>query len=121
MTDERFWEPVISQLLHPDPCHRILLAASSKRPPPKIRDIVPEHPQRRAIVRHGVIVEETGNDLPQPFPLFRDRLMQSPSQLLFYHLQSCLHAVPSGSSLDDEFTPAGFAADEGEVLNFSRI
>src|SRR5712671_4547743 len=67
-----------------------------------------------AVGRHGVIAEEATDDLRQPFPLLRDRLVHSPSQLLLDLLEFRFHAVAPGLPMNEEFAPATFAADEGE-------
>ncbi len=41
--------------------------------------------------------------------------MHAPSQFLFDGLQLRPHSVPAGLPFDQEFAPAGFAADEGEA------
>jgi hypothetical protein len=43
-----------------------------------------------------MIVEVALDDLSQPFPLDRDRLMHSPAQFLFDRLQLRPHAVGPG-------------------------
>src|SRR5258707_5629934 len=52
---------------------------------------------------------------PQPFPLYGDWQMHVLSQLVLDHPQLRPHAVPPGFPSDQELTPAGFAADEGEA------
>ena len=69
----------------------------------------------RTVGRHCVVVEVAGNDLPQPFPLLRDRLMHAPSQLLLDLPKLRPHAVAPGLPLDEELALAGLAADEGEA------
>jgi len=46
--------------------------------------------------------------------------MHAPSQFLFDDLQPRPHAVTSGLPFDLEFTPASFAADEGEAIDVIR-
>lgn len=67
-----------------------------------------------AIGRHGVIAEEASDDSRQPFPLFRDRLVHSPSQFLLDPPEFCFHAVAPGLPVNQEFSLAAFAANEGE-------
>jgi hypothetical protein len=72
-----------------------------------------------------VIGEESTDNLPQPSPLFGDRLMHSPSQLLLDLSKLRAHAVPPGLPLELEMPLAGFAADEREAqevegLRFSK-
>src|SRR5215831_6497171 len=115
MEDVRFREPVVHQLRHPSPRHPILLAAPPKRAPPEVSDMVPEHVQCVGIGRHCVVIEVTVDDIAQPFPLSRDRLVHAPPHLLFDHLELRSHAVRPGLPFDLEFTRAGLAADEGEA------
>src|SRR6476659_4945132 len=65
--------------------------------------------------RHCVVVEVAAHDLPQPFPLFGDWLVHTPSHRLLDLPQLCPHAIPSGLPLDLEFARAGFAANEAEA------
>src|SRR5512134_3720263 len=103
----------------------ILLAASSKRAPPQVRDVVAERSQGPAIGRHGMVGEEAGNDLPQPLPLLGDRLVPSPPHLLLDLPELGSHAVTPGLPFDQEVAPTALAADEGkaqevEGLRFSE-
>ena len=82
MKDARSGEPVVRQSLHPLKRHPVPLAASPERSSPKVTDVVAEGLQCPKIRRHRVVVEETGDDLRQPSPLFRDRLMPAMTQLL---------------------------------------
>ena len=78
--DARLWEPVVSQLRHLSPGEIAFLAASAKCPTPALGDPGSKGSQRSPVCWHCVVVEETGDDLPQPFALFGDRLMHPPSQ-----------------------------------------
>jgi hypothetical protein len=77
--------------------------------------VVPEHMQRLTVGRHCVVVEIAVDDVPQPFPLFGDRLAHAPPHLRFDPLELRSHAVRLGLPFDLEFTRAGLAADEGEA------
>ena len=66
-----------------------------------------------AVGRRGVIAEEASDDLRQPFPLLRDRLVHSPSQFLLDVPEFRFHAVAPGLPMNEEFALATFA-DEGE-------
>jgi len=57
----------------------VLLAAAAKRAPPELDDVVAESPECRAIGRHCVVLEISGDDLLEPFCRFTDRLMHTPS------------------------------------------
>src|SRR5580704_2104106 len=125
MKDFRFRQPVVSQPRHPPPRGAILLAAPPKAASPYRHHVIAEGTQRRAVGRHGVIGEESTDNLPQPSPLFGDRLMHSPSQLLRDLSKLRAHAVPPGLPLELEMPLAGFAADEREAqevegLRFSK-
>jgi hypothetical protein len=62
-----------------------------------------------------MVREEAGNDLLQPSPLLRDRLMHSPSQFVLNLPKLRAHAVPPGLPLEEETPLAGLAADECEA------
>src|SRR5512147_2919118 len=87
---------VVGEPRHPLPRGLILLTASSKRAPPKVRDVVAERPQGPAIGRHRMVGEEAANNLPQPLPLLGDRLVPSPPHLLLDLLELGSHAVSPG-------------------------
>src|SRR5215471_273994 len=55
------------------------IAAPPERSPPEIGHIMPERREHPAIARDRVVGEVASYDLPQPFPLLRDRLMHSTS------------------------------------------
>src|SRR5688572_1283432 len=115
MEDTRFGKPVVGQPRDPSPGESALLAAPDEYPPPASDDLVSERCQCSAVGRHGVVVEVAGNDLPQPFPLLRDRLMHAPSQLLLDLPKLRPHAVTPGFPLDEELALTRLAADEGEA------
>jgi hypothetical protein len=115
MKDAWFGEPIIGQLLNPGPREAILLAASPERPPPETRDVGPEGRECAKVRRHCVVVEEAGDDLPEPMPLLGYRLVHSVSHFPLDLLELRRHAVTSGLPLDEEFSPAGPTADEGET------
>jgi hypothetical protein len=102
MKDTGFGEKVVSQPFDPVPGHAILLAPSPERTQPEFGDVVAERVKRATICRHRMIREEAGYDLPQPFPLFGDRLMHSPSHLLLDLLERRPHAIDTGFSLQCE-------------------
>src|SRR5262249_3165771 len=62
-----------------------------------------------------MVCKEAGNDLPQPMPLFGDRVMPSLSHLLLNFLELRPHAVASGFPFDLELSAAACSADEGEA------
>ena len=95
----RFGKPVVRQSGHPVPQEAVLLTATPERAQPKLGHVVPEGAQRATIGRHGVVVEHAVDNLPQPFPLNRDRLVHSPSQLILDLLELRPHAVAPGLAL----------------------
>src|SRR5262245_2222960 len=121
MEDDRLGKPVVRQLGHPRPRDPILLAATPQRAPPQVSDVMPEYLQCSVIGRHCVIVEVAADDLPQPFPLNRDRLVHALAHLLFDHLELRPHAVRPGLPFDLEFARPGLAADEGEAQEIEGL
>ncbi len=109
---------VICQLFDPIPRDPSLLAASLERPPPKIGDAVPEPDECSTVCRHCVIFKEAGYDLPQPFPLFGDWLVPTPSHFLLDFLELRPHAVATGFPLQREAAAARTSADEREPQEF---
>ena len=90
--DMRFGEPVVGELRNAIPGGAVPLAASSERAPPEVGHVLPERRERPAIGRNRIVHEVSSHDLPQPFPLFRDRLVHASPQLLLDLLEFCLHA-----------------------------
>src|SRR5271169_2635720 len=113
--DTRLREPIVCELPHALPLGVIPLAPPPQRASPEVNHMVAEGTQRPIIGRDCVIVEEAGHDLPQPVPLSRDRLMQPPSHFLLDVLELRSHAIPTGLAREQELSPTGFAADEGEA------
>jgi hypothetical protein len=103
---------VIGQLFDQIPRDPSLLAAPLERAPPKVGDTVPEPDECSTVCRHCVIFKEAGYDLPQPFPLFGERLMPTPSHFLLDFLELRPHAVATGFSLQREEAAARLSADE---------
>ncbi len=56
---------------------------------------LPEYHERPEVGWHCVVVEIAIDDIPQPFPLNSDRLVQAPPHLLLNHLELRSHAVPA--------------------------
>jgi hypothetical protein len=100
MKDAGFREPIIGQLLNPRPREAIPLAASPERPPPEARGVGTERRECAKVRWHRVIIEEAGDDLPQPVPLLGDRLVPAPSHFLLDLLEFRRHAVASGFPFD---------------------
>jgi hypothetical protein len=108
-------KPVVHEHRETGPGLATLLAASVKKPPPSCGHLVAELHERVAVGRHGVVSEVSGDHLLEPFSLLGNRLVHALSQFLFDRLELCPHAVAPGLPFDQEATPAGFAADEGEA------
>jgi hypothetical protein len=77
--------------------------------------MITEGAHGRTIGWHGMIAEEAGDDLPQPLPLFRDRLMHALLHFLCDFLKLCPHAILPGLPLQAEVACSGLAADEGKA------
>jgi len=65
--DFRFGQPVVGQPRDPLPGRVVLLAAPPERLPPGLGDEEAEGAERATVGRHGVVVEEAVDDLPQPW------------------------------------------------------
>ena len=77
MKDTRFGEPIVHQFLHALPGEAILLAAPPKRASPEVGHCMPERPKCPAVCGNCKVGQVPENDLPQPFPLFRDCMVHS--------------------------------------------
>jgi len=62
-----------------------------------------------------MIIEVASNDVPQPLPLYGNRLVHTLPHRRFDHPQLRLQAVTPGLPLKLEFALTGFTADEGEA------
>ena len=111
----RFREPVFGQLRNLQPSRAVFLTASPERALPEFGDEEAECSQRRTVGRHGVIVEVALDDLSQPFPLDRDRLVPALPQLLLDGLQLRPHAVAPGFPFEEELAPTRLATDKSEA------
>ena len=118
MKDAGLGNKIICELFDPVPGDPILLAASLERTPPKVGDMVPEPDECSTVCRHCVVFKEAGYDLPQPSPLFGDRLMPTPSHVLLDFLELRPHAVAAGFSLQRKAPAARSSADERETQEF---
>jgi hypothetical protein len=96
MLDAWFGKRVVREPRHTVPGHAVSLAASPKRSPPKISNMVPKHYERPAVCRDRVVGEMARHDLPRPFPLFGDRRVPTSLQLLLQFLELC----PSTSGVE---------------------
>src|ERR1700750_2098925 len=115
MKDARRGKPVSYQLRHAFPCEPAFLAAPPERSPPEIGHIMPERRERPAIARDRVVGEVASHDLPQPFPLLRDRLIIPTSSHRVNVPQLSPHALAPGFPLKLEVAAARSTTDEGEA------
>src|ERR1700736_7067771 len=115
MKDARFRKPIVGQPRDPLPGRAVFLAASPQRSLPEFGDEEAERGQRPTVGRHGMIVEVALDDLSQPFPLDRDRLVPALPQLLLDGLQLRPHAIGPGLPFDLELAPTRLAAEEDEA------
>ena len=90
-------------------------AAPPERLPPDVGDEEAEGAERATVGRHGVVVEPSFDDLPQPFPLDGNRLVHAPFQFLLDGFQLRPHAVAPGLPFEQEAALAGFGANVGEA------
>jgi len=99
MKDARLGKPVIDQPCHAIPREPVFLTAPSKRASPEVGHMVPERRKGSAIGWDRIVGKVAGHDLPQPPPLFGDRLMHPAPKLRLNVLQLAQHAVASGLPL----------------------
>jgi hypothetical protein len=118
MKDAGLGNKIVCQLFDPAPGDPIFLAALSQRSPPKVGDAVPEGLDCPTVCRDRMVFKEAGYDLPQPFPLFGDRLVPASSHFLLDFLELSSHAVAAGFSLQHEEPAALSSADEREPQEF---
>jgi hypothetical protein len=111
----RFREPIFGQLRNLLPSRAVFLTAPPERSLPKFGDEEAECGQRLIVGRHGIIVEVALDDLSQPFPLNRDRLMPAPPRLLLDGWQLRPHAVAPGFPFEKELAPTRLATDKSEA------
>src|ERR1044072_5739711 len=110
--DFRFGQPGIGDFSYPLPCGLVSLATSFERAPPDFDHTASERHERREVCRHGVVGEETPDDLLKPLPLLGDGIVSSPAQLLLDLSEFCLAAVAPGLPFELESPLAGSAADQ---------
>src|ERR1700692_2296462 len=115
MKDSRFREPTVGDPLDSLPRHMFLLAAAPERPTPEVYDVVAERTEGPRVRRHRVIREVASNHLPEPFPLFGDRIIHALSQLLLDLPELRSHTIAAGLPLQLESTTTRFPAKEYET------
>src|SRR5215831_4250631 len=121
MKDAGPGEKVIRQLRDPSPGRAVLLTTPPERAAPEVDDPKTERAECPNVGWHCVVCKEAGNNLPQPMPLFGDRVVPSLSHLLLNFLQLPPHAVASGFPFDLELSAAACSADEGEAQKVERL
>src|SRR4051794_28464355 len=112
MQDSWQGEELVSQFRHSPPQHSCSLAARANPPMPENEDVVSKRAQRRAVGRHGVVGEISGDDLPEPFPSFGNWPVHSPSQRLLDLPELCPHAVATRLPPNPEVASLGLIANE---------
>src|SRR5215470_19787880 len=115
MKDSWLREEIIGQLYNPLPCEIVLLTTAPQRAQPEAHHMVAKGAECRKVGRHGVVCEVAPDDLRQPAPLFGDRLMHSPPQLLLYLPELYPHAIAPGFPFKLELALARPATDEHEA------
>jgi hypothetical protein len=80
---------------------------SRERASPEPRGGIAEVPQRLDIGRRCRVVEVASDDLPQPFPLPADRLVQAPLQFAFDLLELRPQTVATGFPFEQELAAPG--------------
>src|ERR1700694_125176 len=119
--DTRLGEELVRQLRHLRPYQPRSLAAPAQPPMPEDDDVVAKCSNRRAIGRHGVVGEIPADDLPEPFPGFRNWPVHSSSQRFLDFPELRTHAVAARLPFDLEIAPSGLAADEHEAQELERL
>src|SRR5271169_3936159 len=108
--DFRSGQPVLGDFPCPLPCGLVSLAASFKRAPPEFSHTASEYHEGRHVCRHGMVGEETPDDLLKPLPLLGYGMVSPLPQLLLNFLEFRPAAVASGLPLKLENSAAAFAA-----------
>ena len=103
---------LVRQLRYLRPYQACPLAAPAQPPMPEDDDAVAKCSDRRAIGRHGMVGEIPGDDLPEPFPGFRNWPVHSSSQRFLDFPELPTHAVAARLPFDLEIAPSGFAAPQ---------
>ena len=101
MKDTRHGKPVIRQLGHSRPRHRVFLAPTPKRFMPESDDAVAKGAYGRPVCRDGMIRKKAGDDLSQPISLYRDWFMPLAQHCFLDLLEFRAHAVAPGFPLEN--------------------
>src|ERR1039458_8450819 len=102
MEDARLGEPVVRQSPYAVPSEPVILTSPPKRAPPQVDDPVPKRAKRPAVSRDCIIGKVPGYDLPQPFPLFGNRMVHSTPELRLNVQELRPQAVAPGLPLNLE-------------------
>src|SRR5262249_32638968 len=121
MKDAGAGKPIVEEDLHLLPCQLGSLAASRKRPPPEGCDVEVECQQCATVGRHGVVSEESQDDLLKPSPLLGNRLVPPLSQFGLHSSERCAHAVPPSLPLNMEVARRRLTANEREAQEGERL
>src|SRR5271166_2346977 len=113
--DRGLGEPVVGDLLNAVPDQGAGLAAAAQRAPPMPDDALPEGRQRAAVGRHGVVVEETHDDLLEPFALLGDGVVHAPAQTLLDLLELRPQPTAAARSPQEKLAGPRRAADQREA------
>ncbi len=121
MEDARARQPLVGDRSHPRPEWAVLLAPSPQRAQPEFRHPITESADRWPVGRHSVVVEPAGDDLFQPPPLRRDRLVPTPSQGFLDRAQFGLHPVAPGPPPKLKAALARSSTDVSEPEKVERL
>ena len=113
--DPWFGEPVVDKLRCPPPLETILLASSPERFHPKALNVVEECTKHPSVGRDRMVGKVASDDLSQPSPLFRDRLVSTSSQFPLDLFELGPQAIAPGLPSDDEIPKATATAYQGEA------
>ena len=115
MKDPGLGEPVVDELLCSLPLKAVLLATSPERAQPEARDVLEKCTKCRPVSRDGMVGKVTFDNLRQPLPLLRDRLVHASPQLLLDFFELCPQSFALGFPPNDELSPTAATADQGKA------
>src|SRR5215472_2303108 len=115
-------EPLNRQTLQELPGHPAPLTATSNHMQPAFAYLEPKTPEAGEIAGYSMVVEVTLHHTPQPFPDFRQRLMQPHPQGGFHLFQLSEKSLPDGFAQHEELSILpGFSADVREPQEVERL
>jgi len=115
MKNARSGQPGLQEPRHPLPSSPRSLAPAHQCALPELSDAYPEDHQGPIIRRHRVVGIEAPDYLPQPCPLFRDRLVTPSLQFALHSLDRGLQPVASGPPQKLEAARTFLPADHREA------